>query len=397
MNVIYIGSMYPQGMQDDLIKMGSVVDFAGHTFQTALLDGLDHYYPNMKVISSALTSSYPKVKKLNFPKRNFSHNGSSDSNDVYVGAFNIPLVKLFSKYVRVKSELKKTLKKDDENIVIVYGPHSPFLLAAYQLRKYISKLCVVVPDLPEFMGAKPTGVTAILKNMDQKLINKCLSRFDGFVLLSPHMKDKMPVGNKPWLQFEGIYKVPDSQKENTPKEENRTIMYTGNIYRKRGVDMLLEAFSMIDKPNYRLWIRGNGELKQDIIEMSKKDPRIVYFEPMEREELLRMERRATLMVNPTPASWEFTKYFFPSKNMEYMASGTPTLMFRLGCMPEEYHEHLYYCEEETAEALRDRIVEICEQPQETLNAFGKHASDFIVEKKNAKVQAGRLVDFINKL
>lgn len=396
MNVIYVGSFYPKGMQEELLNIGSVVDFAGHTFQTALLDGLDHFYPYMKVISSALTSSYPKVKKLNFKKHLFSHNGKKEKKDIYVGALNIPLFKLFSKFIRVKSELKKSLRKDEDNIVIVYSTHSPFLLAAYLLRKRISKLCVVVPDLPEFMGSKPTGIKAWLKRMDQKLINKCLDKFDGFALLSPYMKEKLPVGNKPWLQFEGIYQILESQKENTPKEVNKTIMYTGNIYRKRGVDMLLEAFSQIEHPNYRLWIRGNGDLKQTIIEMSKTDPRIMYFEPMEREELLRMERRATLMVNPTPASWEFTKYFFPSKNMEYMASGTPTLMFHLACMPKEYDPHLYYCEE-SVDALRDKIVEICEKSQEELNEFGRKASEFILEKKNAKVQAGRLVEFINSL
>ena len=396
MNVIFIGAMYPQGMQDQLLKMGSVVDFAGHTFQTALLDGLDHYYPDMKVISSALTSGYPKIKTLNFEKFQFSHNNKADKNDVYVGAINIPLVKLYSKFSRVKAELQKALNKEDENIVIVYSPHTPFLLAAYQLRKYISKLVVVVPDLPEFMGSKPTGIKAWLKKQDKKLINKCLSKFDGFALLSPYMREKLPVGDKPWLQFEGIYKVPASQNEGTPKEENRTIMYTGNIYRKRGVDMLLDAFEQIDKPNYRLWIRGNGEMKQEIIELSKKDPRITYFEPMKREELLRLERRATLMVNPTPASWEFTKYFFPSKNMEFMASGTPTLMFKLACMPEEYHQHLFFAEE-SVEALRDKILEICEKPQDELDAFGKKASDFICQQKNAVVQAGRLVEFINNL
>lgn len=396
MNVIFIGALYPQGMQDELLHMGSVVDFAGHTFQTALLNGLDCYYPDIKVISSALTSSYPKVKKLNFKCQSFSHNGKEQKQDAYVGAINIPLVKLYSKYRRVKSELKKSLKKGDENIVIVYSPHSPFLLAAYDLRKYISKLCVVVPDLPEYMGAKSTGIKAWLKNLDKKLINKCLSKFDGFALLSPYMKEKLPIGNKPWLQFEGIYQVPECQNEPVTKEENRTIMYTGNIYRKRGVDMLLEAFRQIDKPNYRLWIRGNGEMKQEIIEMSKIDPRIVYYEPMERDELLRMERRATLMVNPTPASWEFTKYFFPSKNMEYMASGTPTLMFRLACMPEEYHEYVFYAED-SVEDLRDMILEICEKPQEELDEFGKKASDFICQHKNAEVQAGRLVEFINKL
>ncbi len=395
-NVIFIGSIYPQGMQDVLLKQKSVVDFAGHTFQTALLNGLDHYYSEIKVISSALTSSYPKVNIINFECQQFSHKGMVQKQDVYVGAINIPLLKLYSKFRRVKSELKKSLKPDDENIVIVYAPHSPFLLAAYKLRKYISKLCVVVPDLPEFMGAKPTGIRAILKDLDKKLINKCLSKFDGFVLLSPYMREKLHVGNKPWLQFEGIYQVPASQNEDVTKEENRTIMYAGNIYRKRGVDMLLEAFSKIDKPNYRLWIRGNGEMKQEIIELSKKDPRIIYFEPMKREELLQLERRATLMVNPTPASWEFTKYFFPSKNMEFMASGTPTLMFKLACLPEEYHQYLFFAEE-SVEALRDKILEICEKPQEELDAFGKKASDFICHQKNAVVQAGRLVEFINNL
>lgn len=396
-NVVFIGACYPKGMQEKLIKLGSVVDFAGHTFQTALLSGLDDYYRgNIKVISSALTSSYPKIKKINFGRVEFSHQDGAETKDVYVGALNIPFVKLLSKCLRVGKELKKSLIKDKENTVIVYSPHTPFVLSAYLNRKRIDKLLIVVPDLPEFMGEKSKGIKGILKRLDIKLMNHCLEKFDAFVLLSPYMREKLPVGNKPWLQFEGIYQVPDVLKENVKKEELKTIMYTGNIYRKRGVDILLEAFELIDKPNYRLWIRGNGNMKQEILELSKKDPRIIYFEPMERDELLRMEMRATLMVNPTPASWEFTKYFFPSKTMEYMASRTPTLMFDLACLPDEYKPYLFFSEE-NAVALMNRIIEICEQPQVELDAFGKKASEFIVNKKNANVQAGRLVDLINKL
>lgn len=389
--------MYPKGMQDDLIRMGSVVDFAGHTFQTALLSGLDVYYHNsLKVISSALTSSYPKVMKFNFEKVDFSHNGAESKKDVYVGALNIPLIKLFSKFLRIKKELKKSLKKGEKNTVIVYSLHTPFILSAYLLRKKIDKLVIVVPDLPEFMGEKLNSIKYWLKKMDIKLINHCLMKFDGFVLLSPYMCEKLPVGDKPWLQFEGIYKIPEVLNETIKKEELRTIMYTGNIFRKRGIDILLKAFEMIDKPNYRLWIRGNGDMKQEILELSKKDPRIVYYEPVERDELLRMEIRSTVMVNPTPASWEFTKYFFPSKTMEFMASGTPTLMFKLACLPEEYNPYVHFSEE-SVESLKEKLIEICETPQEELNRFGKSASDFIVQKKNAEVQAGRLVEMINNL
>lgn len=394
MNVIFIGSMYPKGMQEELLDLGSVVDFAGHTFQTALLEGLDHYYPSMHIISSALTSSYPKIKKLNFEKSYFSHRGDITKKDEYVGAFNVPLVKLFSKYRRVKKALKTSLKDDEENIVIIYSTHTPFLLAAYDLRDSISKLCVVVPDLPEFMGEQSKGLKAYLKEIDKHLINRCLRKADCFALLSPFMREKIPVGNKPWLQFEGIYQIPPFQDEIIAKEKCRTIMYTGNIYRKRGVDILLEAFSKIEDQNYRLWIRGNGELKEEILELSRKDSRIKYFEPMEREELLRMERRATLMINPTPASWEFTKYFFPSKTMEYMASGTPTLMFKLACLPDEYKPYVYFAEE-NVDALKEKIIEICEKPQSELDSFGQAAANFILTKKNEKVQAGRLVELIN--
>lgn len=396
MNVLYIGSIYPEGLQEDLLKKGSVIGFAAHTFQSALISGLDECYPDMRVISSALTSLFPKIKELNCRQFDFSHKGDEVKRDKYVGGLNLPLIKLFSKYIRVKRALRNSLRKSDENIVIVYGIHSPFLLAVHRLRKRISKAVVVVPDLPEYMSGKSGTVRNFLKKIDKKLINQCLSSFDGFVLLSPFMREKLPVNEKPWLQFEGIYQSNKVHKETVEKEKLRTIMYTGNIYRRRGVDMLLDAFRQIENPNYRLWIRGNGELKQTILDMAKEDPRIVYFEPVEREELLRMERRATVMVNPTPASLEFTKYFFPSKTMEYMASGTPTLMFRLACLPKEYEPFVFFSDE-SVEALRDKLIEICEMPQDELDRFGKAASDFIISNKNAQVQARRVYGFINSL
>ena len=117
---------------------------------------------------------------------------------------------------------------------------------------------------------------------------------------------------------------------------------------------------------------------------------------MGRKELLELERKATVMVNTTP-SQDFTRYFFPSKNMEYLASGTPTIMFRLGCMPKEYDEYLYYVDGNDADALREKIIEVCEKSQEELNAFGDRARQFIIEKKNPFVQCKRILDFINTL
>lgn len=194
--------------------------------------------------------------------------------------------------------------------------------------------------------------------------------------------------------MEGIFN-PEFEEKPIEKEKCRTIMYTGGVFRHRGTDLLLEAFSGIKNPNYRLWIRGNGDLQHKIQEMAKQDNRITYFEPMNREDLLELERRATVMVNTTPPQ-DFTKYFFPSKNMEYMASGTPTIMFRLGCMPKEYNQFLYYVDLDDANSLREKLLEICEKPQNELDEFGNRARKFILENKNPEVQCGRIIDFLKK-
>ena len=83
--------------------------------------------------------------------------------------------------------------------------------------------------------------------------------------------------------------------------------------------------------------------------------------------------------------------------MEYLASGTPTMMYRLGCMPKEYDEHVFYVDDERVETLRDKLIEICEKPQTELNAFGAKARNFILTEKTPFILCGKIVDLLKSL
>ena len=383
MNYIYIGSSRPESITKELLDMGSTVNFAGNTLQQALLTGFAKHVKDMKVITSWGISTYPKVKRVFFPRKKVQDSVANDY--VYVGAVNLPFINLISRYIRTRRELKRMLSKNEPNVVLVYEVHTPFMLAAVSLRKDIDKICLIVPDLPEFMSAPGGRLKLFLKAIDKKIINKCIAKIDKFVLLSDLMKERLPLEGKECILMEGIFQNSQDMVFKS-KERYRTIMYTG--------DMLLDAFQQILDPNYRLWIRGNGDMEDEIKARAKKDPRIVYFPPMEREQLLELEQKATVMVNPTPANLNFTKYFFPSKTMEYLASGTPTIMFRLGCMPKEYEPYLFYVEDNTMESLRDKLIEVCEKTQEELNAFGARAQKFVLTKKTPEVQCGRIIDML---
>lgn len=393
MKLIYVGSSRPEAIAQEYLKKGSRVNFAAMTLQNALLDGLSEQNADLSIISAWSITPYPKVNQIYFQPKDVEFKGRKGIYR-FVGCINLPFINMVSKFLRVRKELKRQLKNQTDANIIVYETYTPFLLAVATLRKKMAKAVVIVPDLPEYMHGKDNMIRAFLKKIDRRIIEWSLNKFDGYVVLSEPMLEKLPTGKK-HIVMEGIFN-PEFTEKPVEKEPFKTVMYTGGVYSHRGTKLLLEAFKGLTQPDYRLWIRGDGDLKEEILDMAAKDSRIRYFEPMGREELLELERKATVMVNTTPPQ-DFTRYFFPSKNMEYLASGTPTIMFRLGCMPQEYDDYIYYVDGNDAEALRKKIIEVCEKPQEELDEFGHRARQFILEKKNPTVQCQKILDFIIRL
>ena len=392
-NVIYIGSVYAQGMPEKMASIGSHVDFPSHNFQMALLEGFSSFYPDMKIITALKSSSFSVTKKLFFKDTKcIVHPQYKDT--MMVGTIAIPFVKLLYKYVRVKKYLKQYLQKDEENIVIIYGPHSPFMKPIYDLRnKYRIKTCLIIPDLPEFMSSSTNKVFRFLKSIDAKFIAKTNSAMDCFAPLAPLMRERYSFDGKPWVQVEGVYdntvQYPDAE-----KSKCKSILYTGKIDARYGIVDLMDAFQLIEDPNYELWIRGGGSDLYKVQECAEVDKRIKIFPQMAKEDLVKLQKSATLLVNPLKPTELFTKYFFPSKTLEYMGSGTPTLMYKLPCLDNEYDNYLYYFNGDSIESMKNRIVEICEKSSSELYKFGKKAKVFVNDNKNGKVQAKKIVDLL---
>ena len=399
MNLIYIGYLYPAPLLQELTDLKSYIDFPAHSFQTALLKGIDKIFPQTKVISAPPVSAFPKIKKWYFRRQVFSHRGDNEANDVYVGLLNFPLIALLSRFLRVRSEIRKSIRHGEKNIIVSYGLHTPFLLAALSMRKCIDRTCIIVPDLPQFMTGKNNPLYRFAKAVDRRIINFCLKRMDSFVLLSPHMAELLPISGKPTVVVDGIYGGTPESILSTEKERHKTILYIGKAEERTGLYDLIEAFRQIEDTDYRLWIRMYGDKKTYLDharECIKSDSRISLLPPMSRTELLQMERRATVLVNPIRPSQKFTRYFFPSKTMEYLASSTPTIMYRLDCLSEEYDQFIHYVPKQTVASLRETIINVCNQSDEERAQFGIAAERFIMEHRNPDVQAAKIADLLHR-
>ena len=142
-------------------------------------------------------------------------------------------------------------------------------------------------------------------------------------------------------------------------------------------------------------ICGAGSLQDKITLATKEDKRITFLGLVPREDAVKLQRSATLLVNPRKPNNEITKYSFPSKTMEYLASGTPMLGYKLEGIPEEYYEHYYTIDELDINSLTERIEFVLSLPEGVLNIKAEKARDFILQNKTAKMQVRRLLEFIN--
>lgn len=200
---------------------------------------------------------------------------------------------------------------------------------------------------------------------------------------------------KNYTVVEGIAPKPETAA--ITKSKDKTILYTGTLNRRYGVMDLVNAFRMIKDENYKLIICGGGESREEIINAAKEDPRIIFKGQVTRAEALRLQSEARLLVNPRRNNEEFTKYSFPSKNLEYLASGTPLAAFKLDGIPEEYDDYIFYINGGSTEEMSKTLYEICEMSDNELFDFAQKARAFVSEQKNAKTQVKKILDLIERI
>lgn len=247
----------------------------------------------------------------------------------------------------------------------------------------------IVTDLPWLVvaeGQKPKGKPKFT----------FLSHFTHYVFLTEYMNEEVNNKKRPYIVMEGVCeneKHSDDTLVNKYKE--RTVMYAGTLMEKYGIKKLVDGFLLADIPNLKLVIYGDGPFATKLKEFNRFTTNVEYRGLAPTENVVRAERQAILLVNPRPTDEIYTKYSFPSKNMEYMASGTPLLTTKLPGIPVEYNDYVFYIEDETVEGFAKAITNVLNHSEKELSTKGKRAKDYVLNKKNSIVQSARILNLLN--
>lgn len=405
MKLIFVGLMY-NPFDKELIKTKTINGFqeSADTFQWSFINGLikNNYFDDIKIFNVVPTGTYPmNYKEVLTKSKKWSYLNFSCFQ---IGCINFPIVKQLHRYFVLKGSIKKELKqniKNDKYHIVFYSLYPIFVsLVKYIKKKYPKiSISVIVPDLPSKFGIIPKNpIKRILSNIEGRYVISNIELFDINVLLTKHMLVPLQIRHQSYVIIEGLFDplITNSELKSDNSEKN-AILYSGSLNKEFGLYNLIEAFKLIDKTNIELWICGSGDCAEYIIEASKTDTRIKFFGQINRNDLITMQSNAFMLVNPRSNNNEYVKYSFPSKTMEYIYSGRPSIMHKLSCLPDEYFEHLYFFENDNLESIKEGITKLLQMDSSKLYQQGLRNRYWILENKSSEKQTKKLIDLIEKV
>jgi len=399
-NILYISSLCSQRILEYLYNSSSTKPLQSiQKFHRLFAEGIKLTDDTVIVetLSSVPVPANHKKWLWKIPKEKFNN-----INYRYIPFINIPFLKdiiiIFYSFFRIVIWRFSNIKNGNKIIVCDVLKLGITVSAIMACKLTGIKVLAIVTDLPGLMVVNTLNAQPLKLKIYNEITSKILSNFDGYILLTEQMNETVNPRRKPYMIMEGLVnidlKLSDNSLEN--KQSVRILIYAGGLFEKYGIKKLIDSFMLIEGKDLRLHIYGSGEMVKNMAVYMNLDSRIEYKGNVPNQIVVDDLQTATLLINPRPSNEELSKYSFPSKNMEYMASGTPLVTTLLPGMPEAYFPYVYLFNDESVNGMRRTLEFLLSKTKEELHEFGNKSKEFVLNHKNNEIQGHRLLKFLDQ-
>ncbi len=397
--ILWIGSYQSETLFEKMLAthIGQASSYAA---QKGIIKGMDEVLPEdcvLDTLGAISYPAYPTYPKMRVRTEEWSRTGKS--HDKLVGFLNIKYANYFLRQKALSRAIRNWGKKESDpqsNTVFVFEPGVTKLREALSLKeKYGAKVFVIIPDIPELVNLGANKIVHRMKNRNAKKMRDLFKKVDGFILYSAHMAEYYHIPAGKWMLMEGVFDTDESAPD-VSNEEHDTVrlMYCGALDEFRGIPQLLDAFDSLTDRKYELWLAGSGRSDALIRERTAGDNRIHYFGYLpSREDVLELENKADILIHTRDINSPAAPYCFPSKVFEYLATGKLVLSVIIPGIPSEYFDYMIPIKEFSVEGIKNAIQQAVSITPEEQTEKGKKAREFILNNKNSRVQAGKILDF----
>lgn len=236
----------------------------------------------------------------------------------------------------------------------VYDTHT---LATERMPKIKRKILNAYFNIGFFLAKKMTGLLVVNDLFISKL-----------GIVTPYMKTQVGV------------QLPPEKKESKSKESSsRTvILFAGTINFDNGADLIVEFLKGNKTTGFEFHFYGSGDSLHAIVDYMKSDDRIKYFGRIPEALLNERIESANFLINLRNPKSLSCLYAFPSKLVNFMATGTPVISNKFPGLDDHYVKYLIPVNNFTAESIAETLSLLKNESHQ--NKSTTTARDFI--KKN---------------
>ena len=353
MNIIFVGTMVP----NEIEAKEDGISSAGNRFQNNFIKHLEDESNNVKLLSYLAIG-------VSCDSENALPNWVT-----YNPAKKIDRIKAFSK--QLQSEVKKA------DIVICYNVIYAWLFLPVYAKRHNKKSVVILAD---YSGEE--SYSDIGHKLYAKLMLWSVKKFNKVVGLSCDIEKKL-VRNQEFVLMEGgideeLYEK-FSDVEDAPEIKN--YMYSGLLAEVTGVDVLLEAMKL-NSEDITLTITGKGPLEGAVKSASEVDARIRYLGSLPYDEYIEELKHTDALINPRNMKLPENQNNFPSKVMDYLATGKPIISTKFAGW-KNFEENISFIDS-TAEAISNAL-KVDNVRKSSVHNNRARAKDFLWSRQIEKI------------
>lgn len=389
-DIIYYSNVVSTKYHNKLIKEHK--NYAPHQFQKfnyLLIEGLMNNGKKIVVVSGRSFSR--RISKKIF------YGAMSEVEEtitfIYLPFINLPLLRQVSLVI---SSLFVTLylfiKHKKPTIMTDCLNFSTTLSGIFLSKIFRIKSIGVITDLPNHL--------VMVKNkVYSKLVFFLIKRYNFHILLTNDMAKYLRLKQNYYIIIEGFADKKMNYVLNNfeQKYEEFTFLYAGSINEKHGIQLLVKAFLACNFENTQLIIYGLGDYEDKLKEVCEINHNIIYKGSAANNIVVSDEIKSTVLVNPRPTAYEYTRYSFPSKIMEYLSSGTPVISTKLPGIPKDYNSHFYFIENDSIDSYINTLIAAKKTDRIQLHNKGIASKEFVMKNKTNDSQAMRIIQWFEEI
>lgn len=299
------------------------------------------------------------------------------------------IIKCYSQFVR---NIKREYTKD--SVIFFYEPQIYTVL--FRSPKY--RTFSEQTEIPNY-GYK----ASFLQRVIERVRLSANRHFNGMAVISKGLKDYYK--KKGIKNIEVINMFVDSSRFEKVQVDTKDkyIAYCGTIsIHKDGVDTLIKAFDVFRKsfPEYKLYLigdfdqLGSEDIIKGLIDEFGLGDSVVLTGRVNADDMPKMLMGAQMLALSRPNNTQ-AQYGFPTKLGEYLATGKPVVVTKVGEIPLFLHdgENAFMANPDNVTGFANKLIEVASDYPTALKVSQK-GKELAYTEFSSKVQSDKLLDFI---